>query len=209
LAQGNRLSTNLRNGLLVQQILEFSRQSDQQRQPVQLHHPVQDTLGLIRGLLPSTVARRLHISTTSSTVLANPTQLYQVFMNLCSNAEYAMRATGGILEVCLDEVEVTPDLTVAHPPLQPGSWFRLTVSDTGHGTTSQVLERLFEPFFTTKGIGEGTGLGLAVVHGIVADHGGTVFVTSIPGQVTTFAVYLPRSDAAVPPEPPEEPIRPG
>jgi signal transduction histidine kinase/ActR/RegA family two-component response regulator len=194
---------------LVQQILAFSHQSDQQRQPVQLHHLVQDALRLIRALLPSTIAIHQHGGTTSSTVLANPTQLYQVLMNLCSNAEHAMRATGGGLEVGLEGVEVTADFAVAHPPVQPGPYIRLTVSDTGHGMTPEVLGRIFEPFFTTKGVGEGTGLGLAVVHGIVAEHAGTVTVTSAPGQGTTFAIYLPRSDEAVPPAPPEEPLPQG
>jgi len=120
-----------------------------------------------------------------------------------------MRATGGSLAVSLDAVEVTADFAVAHPPLQPGPSLRLTVSDTGHGMPPEVLERIFEPFFTTKGVGEGTGLGLAVVHGIVADHAGTITVTSAPDQGTTFAIYLPTSDAPVPPEPPEEPLPQG
>ncbi len=194
---------------LVQQLLAFSHTSDQQRQPVHLHHIVQDALRLMRALLPSTIHLRQHVGTTSSTILANPTQFHQVLMNLCSNAEHAMRATGGSLAVSLDAVEVTADFAVAHPPLQPGPSLRLTVSDTGHGMPPEVLERIFEPFFTTKGVGEGTGLGLAVVHGIVADHAGTITVTSAPDQGTTFAIYLPTSDAPVPPEPPEEPLPQG
>jgi signal transduction histidine kinase len=181
---------------LVQQLLAFSHTSDQYRQPVQLQHIMQDALRLICASLPSTIAIRQHVDPTSSTVLANPTQLHQVLLNLCSNAAYAMRATGGILEVGLEAVEVTADFAVAHPPLQPGPALRLTVLDTGHGMTPEILERIFEPFFTTKGVGEGTGLGLAVVHDIVADHAGTITVTSAPGQGTTFAIYLPSENAA-------------
>jgi signal transduction histidine kinase len=194
---------------LVQQILAFSHTSDQQRQPVHLHRIVQDALRLIRASLPSTIDIRQHIGTTSSTVLANPTQLHQVLLNLCSNAAHAMRATGGSLAVSLDAVEVTADFAQAHPPLQPGPALRLTVADTGHGMSPEILERIFEPFFTTKGVGEGTGLGLAVVHGIVTEHAGTITVTSAPDQGTTFAIYLSISDAPVPPEPPEEPIPQG
>jgi signal transduction histidine kinase len=181
---------------LVQQLLAFSHTSDQYRQPVQLQHIMQDALRLICASLPSTIAIRQHVDPTSSTVLANPTQLHQVLLNLCSNAAYAMRATGGILEVGLEAVEVTADFAVAHPPLQPGPALRLTVLDTGQGMTPEILERIFEPFFTTKGVGEGTGLGLAVVHDIVADHAGTITVTSAPGQGTTFAIYLPSENAA-------------
>jgi CheY-like chemotaxis protein len=141
--------------------------------------------------------------------LCQAPQLHQVLLNLCSNAEHAMRATGGILEVGLDAIEVPVDFAVAHPPLQPGPCIRLAVSDTGHGMTPEILERIFEPFFTTKSVGEGTGLGLAVVHGIVTDHAGTITVTSAPGQGTTFTIYMPRSDEAVPPELSEAPLPQG
>jgi PAS domain S-box-containing protein len=194
---------------LVQQLLAFSHTSDLQLQPVYLHRIVQDALRLLRALLPSTIDLRQHVGTTSSTVLANPMQLHQVLLNLCSNAEHAMRATGGIIEVRLDAVEVTADFAAAHPPLLSGPALRLTVSDTGRGIPPEGLERIFEPFFTTKGVGEGTGLGLAVVHGIVTGHKGTITVTSAPGQGTTFTIYVPRSDASVPSEAPEAPLLQG
>jgi CheY-like chemotaxis protein len=113
---------------------------------------------------------------------------------LCSNAEYAMRAAGGVLEVRLTAVEVTADFAALHPPLQPGPHVRLTVQDTGHGMTPAILARIFEPFFTTKRVGEGTGLGLAVVYGIITDHGGAIVVQSTPGHGTTVDLYLPRID---------------
>jgi CheY-like chemotaxis protein len=118
-------------------------------------------------------------------------------MNLCTNAEHAMRETGGILEVRLDAVEVTADFAAAHAPLTPGPHVCLLVRDTGHGITPALLERIFEPFFTTKDVGEGTGMGLAVVDGIIANHGGTITVTSTPGHGTTFAIYLPRIDSSM------------
>jgi CheY-like chemotaxis protein len=112
-------------------------------------------------------------------------------MNLGSNAGHAMCETGGVLAVCLDVVAVDADFAARHQPLRPGPHVRLTVSDTGHGMTPEVVERIFEPFFTTKGVGDGTGLGLAVVHGIITDHGGAVTVQSAPGQGTSFEIYLP------------------
>jgi CheY-like chemotaxis protein len=114
-------------------------------------------------------------------------------MNLCTNAEHAMRETGGMLDVRLEALEVTPETPVPHPSLAPGPYLRLTVRDTGRGITPETLERIFEPFFTTKAVGEGTGLGLAVVHGIVASHGGIITAQSAPGQGATFTIYLPRS----------------
>jgi CheY-like chemotaxis protein len=124
--------------------------------------------------------------------------MHQVLLNLCSNAEHAMRATGGVLTVRLEAALVTADMAVGHPPLQPGPHLRLIVQDTGSGIAPEFLERIFDPFFTTKGVGEGTGLGLAVVHGIITDHTGSVTVASVPGEGTTFTVYLPTIDAVMP-----------
>ena len=169
-----------------------------QRQPLRLHLLVHETLRLLRAILPSTIDIRAPLNTTSGTVLANPTQLQQVLMNLGSNAGYAMRTTGGVLEVRLDEVELTPaDLPLA-PVLPPGPYLRLTVRDSGSGMPPEVMARIFEPFFTTKETGQGTGIGLAVVHGIVTSHGGAITVASTLGQGTTFAIHLPRL-AAEPP----------
>jgi len=118
-------------------------------------------------------------------------------MNLGVNAEYAMRGTGGILEVGLEAVELDPGLAAVYPHLSPGAYVRLSVRDTGHGMSPDVMERIFEPFFTTKGSGEGTGMGLAVVHGIVTSHGGAIMVESALEQGTTFIIYLPRLREAV------------
>jgi PAS domain S-box-containing protein len=176
---------------LVRQILTFSRKGEQPLRPVPLQPIVQDALRLLRASLPATIDIHLQLEAPTNTVLADPTQLHQVLMNLGSNAEYAMRETGGILDVHLAAVEVTADFAAAHPPLQAGACLRLTITDTGHGMAPEIAERIFEPFFTTKGVGEGTGLGLAVVHGIITDLGGAVTVTSALGAGTTFAIYLP------------------
>jgi len=175
---------------LVQQILAFSRRSQEARRPVQLHWLVQEALTLLRASLPSTIEIQQHLSQDAGVVLADTTQMHQVLMNLCANAEYAMRETGGVLAVRLEAVVLDTTWTVVHPNLTPGPYVRLTVQDTGPGMASDVLKRIFEPFFTTKGPTEGTGMGLAVVYGIITSHSGTITVSSMPGQGATFEVYL-------------------
>jgi len=179
---------------LVRQILTFSRKQAYERQRVQLQSIIQDALRLMRAAFPSSIVIRQHLDSTVGPILIDLTQMHQVLMNLCINAEYAMRLTGGVLEVELAPVEVTPDYPSIQSPLPPGPYVRLTVRDTGHGMAADVLEHIFEPFFTTKPVGEGTGLGLSVVQGIVANHGGDITVASAPGQGTTLEVYLPRFD---------------
>ncbi|MEE9148457.1 MAG: ATP-binding protein [Candidatus Tectomicrobia bacterium] len=181
---------------LVRQILTFSRKSDHKRIPVPLPSLVHATLTLLRASLPTTIAIQQHIAPDAGTVLADPTQIHQILLNLCTNAEHAMREMGGILAIGLDHVEVDDAFAVSRPELQVGPHVRLTVRDTGHGMPPEVVERIFDPFFTTKGIGEGTGMGLAIVQGIVTSHGGAITVESRPGHGTTFAVYLPRITAA-------------
>jgi PAS domain S-box-containing protein len=183
---------------LVQQLLTFSRHDVPQRQPLRLHLLVHETLRLLRATLPSAIDIRTSLNTTSGMVLADPTQLQQVLMNLGSNAGDAMRTTGGVLEVVLDEVKLTPADTPPDLALPPGPYLRLTVRDSGTGMPPEVMARIFDPFFTTKEVSQGTGIGLAVVHGIVTSHGGAITVASTPGQGTTFAVYLPRIAAAPP-----------
>ena len=182
---------------LIQQILAFSRQSEQQRQPVYLHLILEETLTLLRASLPSTIELRQSLARHTGMVLADPVQLQQVVMNLCANAEYAMRPKGGQLELCLDSVDINATMAAMLPDLKPGPHLRLTVRDTGHGMQPEVLKRIFDPFFTTKGPGEGTGMGLAVVHGIIASYAGAITVASTPGQGTTFALYLPRLSGIV------------
>jgi signal transduction histidine kinase len=159
---------------------------------VSLAAVLRETLPFLRALLPTTITLEAHLPTEGSEVLADVTQMHQVVMNLGANAGYAMRDTGGRLEVRLEAVEVDAAGTATHPALCPGPYVRLTVRDTGPGIPPDVLARMYEPFFTTKAVGEGTGLGLSVVHGIVESHSGAILAESPPGQGTTFTIYLPR-----------------
>jgi CheY-like chemotaxis protein len=194
---------------LVQQILTFSRPHDHSREPVLLSGVIQDALKFLRASLPSTIEMRQHIAPETDTVLANANQLHQVLMNLCANAEYAMRETGGILEVGVDAVEIDAAVAASPPALPPGWYVRVRVRDTGAGIPVDVVDRVFEPFFTTKGIGEGTGMGLAIVHGIVTSHGGAMAVDSTLGEGTTFTLYLPQmAQDAAPPSAPPAPVVP-
>jgi two-component system cell cycle sensor histidine kinase/response regulator CckA len=177
---------------LVKQILAFSRQSGAVRAPLQLPVILREILKLVRASLPATIEIQTRIDDDVGTVLANATEIHQVVLNLASNAEYAMRDTGGVLEIELASVAVDAAFAQAHPPLQPGPHVRLIVRDTGGGIPPEMQERIFEPFFTTKSVGEGTGMGLAAVHGIVTGHGGTITVESPPEGGATFAIYLPQ-----------------
>jgi CheY-like chemotaxis protein len=188
------LKAGLRARDLVQQILTFSRQSNQERKPVEIGPIVKETLKLLRASLPSTVEIRQRIESNADVVETDPTQIHQVLMNLCTNAAHAMREGGGILEVSLSKVDIQESTTTPYPDLHAGPYVRLSVSDTGHGIAPELLKRIFDPYFTTKPVGEGTGLGLAVVHGIVKSHRGEITVSSKPGKGTTFHVYLPGMD---------------
>ncbi len=178
---------------LVKQILAFSRKGEQEAIPIQISHIVKEALKLIRSSLPTTIEIRQNIKSDTGIVEADPTQIHQILMNLCTNAAHAMREEGGILEVAIRNVEVGGwDSESGGLDMIPGPYLLLSVSDTGEGMTPEVLGRIFDPYFTTKEKGEGTGLGLAVVHGIVKIYGGTIRAFSEPGKGTTFHVYLPR-----------------
>ncbi len=176
---------------LVQQILAFSRQADQERKPMYLGPVVKETLKLIRASLPSSIRIRQRIETDIRPVEADPTQVHQVMMNLCANAAHAMAESGGVLEVVLAGVELDGTPGGRHAPLAPGRYLKLSVGDTGHGMGPETMDRIFDPYFTTKKKGEGTGLGLAVVDGIVKGHGGAILVESEPGKGSRFHVFLP------------------
>ncbi len=197
---------------LVKQILTFSRQTEGKKKPLHLQQVVQEVLMLIRATLPTTIDIQQQLSVSSDLVQADSTQLHQVLMNLCTNAEYAMRDQSGILTVRLETVEeVRADGLTPDPALIPGRHLLLTVQDTGHGMSPEIRDRIFEPFFTTKGPGEGTGMGLAVVHGIIADHRGRITVTSTPGAGTTVSIVLPllAPAAAAAEFPSPAPLKPG
>jgi PAS domain S-box-containing protein len=176
---------------LIKQILTLSRRHKRKQKPVQIRHIAKEALNLLRATLPTTIEIRENLANDSGVVNADPTQMHQVIMNLATNAGYAMQEHGGVLEVTLANVELDDLSASKHLQLDAGSYLRLTVSDTGHGMTAEIMERIFDPYFTTKDTGEGTGLGLSVAQGIVKAHGGTITVYSEMRKGTTFHVYLP------------------
>ena len=177
---------------LVRQILAFSRQTEHEMRPVRIVPLLQEALKFLRASIPSSIDIKQNIACDTYVIFADPTQMHQVIMNLCTNAGHAMHEQGGVLSVGLDAIEIDESLVdTTYGGLSPGRYMRLTVSDTGHGMTPDVVEHIFEPYFTTKEKGEGTGLGLAVVHGIVKSHNGMVIVFSKPGEGATFDVLLP------------------
>jgi PAS domain S-box-containing protein len=185
------LKAGYRGKNLIRQILTFSRHNEQERQPIEIAPLVKECLKFLRASLPSSIEIRQDISTGAGMVHADPTQVHQVIMNLCTNAAHAMREKGGILEVSLSEVYVNCPSAALSQNVGPGPCVRLSVSDTGHGMGPKVLERIFDPFFTTKKRGEGTGLGLSVVHGIIMNYGGDITVSSEQGKGTVFEIFLP------------------
>jgi PAS domain S-box-containing protein len=175
---------------LVGQILTFSRQNKPEREPVELNRVVLEALKLLRASVPATIRIQTELTETPA-VLANVTAIHQVIMNLGTNAMHAMRDQPGTLKVEMGVLEVDEDFCKTHPDLHPGRYVKLSVSDTGCGMDLATMEHIFEPFYTTKAVGEGTGLGLAVVHGIMKTHDGGISVDSQPGAGTTFHLYFP------------------
>jgi signal transduction histidine kinase/ActR/RegA family two-component response regulator len=182
----------LRGKDLVQQILTFSREVDFERKPIQLQPIVAEALNLLKASLPPSVVIKQYLDPRIGTVLADPTHIHQIVMNLCTNANHAMMKTGGTLEVRLDAVRIDQKFAEKIPNLKKGDYIRLTISDTGYGMDIKTQERIFEPFFTRKEVGSGSGLGLSVVHGIINNYGGAIVVGSAPGEGTTFTIYLPK-----------------
>lgn len=176
---------------LVQQILTFSRQEVQQQAPIEVHIVVKEALKLLRASIPATIEINQNIDEHCGAVMANPTQIHQILMNLCTNAYHSMREKGGMLAVSLRPITIEAGNMVNAIDLQPGNYLRLEVSDTGYGMDIKTKARIFEPYFTTKTKDEGTGLGLSIAHGIVKSHGGRISVYSEPGQGSTFHVYWP------------------
>jgi len=175
---------------LVSQILTFSRQSKPDRVAVKLNDVVMEAGKLLRSSVPAAIRIQLELAEAPA-VLANATAIHQVIMNLGTNAWHAMRHQTGVLKIEMRVLEVDEDFASTHPDLHPGRYVQLSVSDTGCGMDGATLEHMFEPFFTTKGVGEGTGLGLAVVHGIMKSHDGGISVHSKPGEGTTFHLFFP------------------
>jgi PAS domain S-box-containing protein len=198
--KGSHLEDNLQEvytaGLrakdLVKQILTFARQTVEELKPVRVDIIAKEALKLLRSSLPTTIEIRRDIE-SDSLVMADPTQVHQILMNLCTNAGHAMEEKGGVLSIDLTDVRLDADFTKSHLDLKPGDYLKLSVSDTGSGIPPQVMESLFEPFFTTKEPGKGTGLGLSTVYGIVKNYGGVITVDSELGKGSIFNVYFPIS----------------
>ena len=205
--QGSLLEKNLRHIFnsslrardLIRQMLTFSRKGEYGREPLALSPLIKETAKMLRALIPTTIRIDVETTATSDTVLADATGIQQVIMNLCTNAAHAMRENGGRLSMALDEVNVEPGQ--GNGELAPGAYARLTVRDTGIGIAPDVISKIFDPFFTTKGVGEGTGMGLAVVYGIVKGFNGDITVESESGKGSTFTVLLPKIESETVSEP--------
>ncbi len=199
LAEGDPLKRNIsrivegahRAKDLVEQILLFSKQVERERIPLYMHIILKEALQLLRSSIPSTVEIVQQIDSSCPKILADATQVHQVIINLCTNAWQAMEKNGGVLSIELIQQEVDANMAKMHPNLNVANYVRLTVRDTGEGMDTNTIDRIFEPFFTTKAVDKGTGLGLAVVYGIVQSHQGEILVYSEPGKGSVFHVYFP------------------
>jgi PAS domain S-box-containing protein len=183
---------------LVKQILAFSRQTDEERMPVSVGMVVKEAINFLRATIPTTIEIKSRIDKNSGAVLANSVELHQIIMNLCTNAVHAIGDRGGVLEVEVRNAEIEHAQINNFVELEMGSYVLVSVKDTGYGMTPDVIKRIFDPYFTTKEKGVGTGLGLAVVHGIVKKSGGAIQVESEPGKWTIFYIYLPRINMTLP-----------
>ncbi len=176
---------------LVRCIMVFSREEAPKRERTDLSEIFVEAMELLHSTLPRSLKIKEHCEEKTGFIMADSTQIVMVMMNLVNNAAHAMDGTAGVLEISASEEEVSQELAATVPGLKAGSYAKLTVNDTGHGMDEKTLEHVFDPFFTTKGVGEGTGLGLSQVHGIVAKHDGAISISSTLGKGTTVEVYFP------------------
>ena len=177
---------------LVKQLLTFSRQTAQDRKALHISLIIKEATKMLRASLPANIEIRQYTKNGSAKVMVDPTQIHQVLINLCTNAADSMREKGGIMEVGLSDIDVDSHFTALHPDLKSGPYVKLSVSDTGHGMPRSMIKKIFDPHFSTKTGGNFTGLGLAVVRGIVKSHGGAMTVYSEPEKGTTFSIFFPR-----------------
>ena len=196
----NILSASQRAKELVRQILAFSRHAKQEKILLNLKPLVRETFDFLRASIPANIQLKQQFAPDTDTIMADPTQMQQVLMNLCTNAAHAMEGDGGVLEVELSKASLGPEDVQFDPDLEPGKYVRVTVSDTGRGIARDIIDKVFDPYFTTKEKGKGTGLGLSVVHGIVKAHGGAIRVDSEVGKGTTFQVLFPGAQGKESPE---------
>jgi len=190
----NVLAAAERARLLVQNILAFSRRDTPNRQQIKIEPLIDEVLSIVRPVLPTTIDIRLRVERGTPEIPADAALIHQVLINLMSNAAAAMGLKGGFLEITVSGVDLSESFCRTRPGLVPGRYARIRVSDTGHGMDEETQRRIFEPFFTTKKTGDGTGMGLSVVHGIVSAHSGVIEVESEIGRGTAFTVYFPAFD---------------
>jgi len=176
---------------IVKQLLNFTRKTDQVLTPIDAVSVIEDALKFLRSTIPTTIEIRKRLPDMEISILADPIQISQIMMNLCANAFQTMEDTGGILEISVENVIIEEGAADSYPGLLSGNFFKLMVSDTGPGIAAEIIDRIFDPYFTTKDIGKGSGMGLAIVHGIVKNHDGFITVESEPGKGTTFSILLP------------------
>jgi PAS domain S-box-containing protein len=186
---------------VVRQILSFSRKSEIEKKSINIASVLVESLKLSRASIPTSIEIRQNIANDVDDILGDTTQIHQVMINLCTNAAHAMEKDGGILDVTLENSEVDEDTASQYPELNPGPHVHLGVRDTGDGIKPEIVGRIFDPYFTTKDVGKGTGMGLAVVHGIVKSHHGSISVESEPGKGTTFKLLFPAVKEKVGDEP--------
>jgi len=202
------LSAASRGTELVRQILAFSRKTELTRKPLSLAPLVEEAIQFLRASLPTTIEIKLSMKAARDTILASPSELQQILMNLVTNASFAMKEKGGILGINVTNVGFEPDSPVFDADIEPGEYVQIVVTDTGSGMPPDVMKRIFEPFFTTKGVGEGTGMSLPVVYGIVKSLHGAITVESEPGAGSTFRVFLPIAQTDEKPESSEAQVTP-
>ncbi len=184
-------TASLRARDVIRQLLSFSRKSIQDKKPIKISSIITESLKLLRSSIPYTIDIRQNIQTELDIIMADPTQIHQVIINLCTNAYHAMQEDGGILWVNLMNIEIDKKTAASNPGLNPGKYVKLSVEDTGCGIDPEIRDQVFDPYFTTKEVGKGSGMGLSVVHGIIKDHGGAISVLSEPGKGAIFDLFFP------------------
>ena len=199
-------TASLRARDVIKQLLSFSSKSEETRHVICITPIVKESMNLLRSSIPVNIEFRSNICSAPRSILAEPTQIHQILINLCTNAAHAMSDKGGVLEIVLENTDVPPGGLDSVPELAPGEFLKLSVRDQGGGIPTENIERIFEPYFTTKEFGKGTGMGLAVVHGIVKSHDALIKVDSRPGNGATFDIYFPAVVSA--PEPSSAPENP-
>jgi len=182
---------SLRARDVIRQLLSFGRRTDLERKPIRLIPIIKDSIKFLRATIPKDIDIIQNIEDTYDTIIADPIQIHQVAINLCTNASHAMEKIGGILTIGIHYVVVDEDSHLIFPDLTLGNYLKVTVKDNGQGIAPDVIDRIFDPYFTTKEIGKGTGMGLSVVHGIVKSHDGVITVESELGKGTSFSVFFP------------------